>query len=203
MQKRITDDRLIDGCLTGDRNAQKSLFEKYRSTMLGVCMRYARDRDEAEDILMEAFVKVFLNIREFGFKGSFEGWIRKIMINTSINHYRKNLKTYYHSEINEVEEHEILEEESITGRFTADYLMSLINAMPDGYRMVFNLYEIEGYSHKEIAEMLGISVSTSKTQLFYAKKSLKKKIFENLKKDQITGFKGFEDEDLETVQENI
>ncbi len=162
------------------------LYEKYRTLMFAICMRYAKNKDEAEDVMIEGFMKIFSKIKEFRKEGSFEGWLKRIMINSAINNYRANLKHYYNLQIDDEESFlEIMDEtDYFKSTYSADYLLKLIQELPDGYRMVFNLYEIEGYSHKEIAESLNISVSTSKTQLFYAKKALKSKL-EKINQEEI------------------
>jgi len=177
MHKNISEEKLIEGCVEGNRYAQKLLFEKYRSLMFAICMRYAKNRDEAEDVMIDGFMKIYTSLNEYKKKGSFEGWLKKIMVNAAINNYRANLKHYYNSRIDEDSFLEIGDEtDNFKTNYSAEYLIKLIQELPDGYRMVFNLYEIEGYSHKEIAEIMNISLSTAKTQLFYAKKSLQKKL---------------------------
>ena len=184
MHKNISEEKLIEGCIEGNRYAQKMLFEKYRSLMFAICMRYAKSKDEAEDVMLEGFMKIYSCLSEFKRKGSFEGWLKKIMVNAAINNYRTNLKHYYNSTIDdnffEIKD----EKDNFKTNYSAEYLIKLIQALPDGYRMVFNLYEIEGYSHKEIAEIMNISISTAKTQLFYAKKSLQKKLT-NINKEEM------------------
>ncbi|MCX6230673.1 MAG: sigma-70 family RNA polymerase sigma factor [Bacteroidetes bacterium] len=185
MHKRIPEDKLIEECIEGKRYAQQLLFEKYRSLMFAICMRYAKSKAEAEDVMVDGFMKIYSSLHEFKKKGSFEGWLKRIMVNTAINNYRANIKHYYNTSIDD-EEH-ILDVDSNEDQFktsySAEYLIMLIQNLPDGYRMVFNLYEIEGFSHKEVAEIMGISVSTAKTQLFYAKKTLQKKLISEHKKD--------------------
>ncbi len=169
----ISEIDLINGCKIGDKKAQRTLYDKYAAKMLGVCIRYFRDIDEAEDALQEGFIKIFKNIDKFRNEGSFEGWIRRIMVNTSLNYYKSNLKHYYGTDYDEVEE--FVEDEKLKfDNLSVEYLLKIIQDLPEGYRLVFNLYEIEGYSHKEIAEMLGISVNTSKSQLMKAKRNLQK-----------------------------
>ncbi|MFZ4401143.1 MAG: RNA polymerase sigma factor [Bacteroidales bacterium] len=185
MHKNISEEKLIEGCIEGDRYAQKMLFEKYRSLMFAICMRYAKSKDEAEDVMVDGFMKIYTSISEFKKKGSFEGWMKKIMVNSAINNYRSNLKHYYNSSIDDDNYLQIEnEKDDFKTHYSAEYLIKLIQALPDGYRMVFNLFEIEGYSHKEIAEIMGISISTAKTQLFYAKKTLQKKLTK-INKDEI------------------
>ncbi len=141
--------------------------------MLGVCIRYSRNKEEAEDVLMEGFMTVYTKIKDYRSTGSFEGWIRRIMINTAINHYRSNLKHAYHYDLDDFSD-EISSAPPADTRYDKEKLLKLIQDLPDGYRMVFNLYAMEGYSHKEIAEMLNISVNTSKSQLSKARKFLQK-----------------------------
>jgi RNA polymerase sigma factor (sigma-70 family) len=177
MHKSISERELIDGCVEGNRYAQKVLYEKYRSLMFAICMRYAKNKDEAEDVMIEGFMKIFTKIKEFRKEGSFEGWLKRIMVNSAINNYRSNLKHYYNSQIDDENFLELKDEtDTFKNTYSAEYLIKLIQDLPDGYRMVFNMFEIEGYTHKEIAEILNISLSTSKTQLFHAKRTLKNKL---------------------------
>jgi RNA polymerase sigma-70 factor (ECF subfamily) len=176
----ISEKQIIEDCLKGKKRAFRQLYLRYSGVMLGVCMRYARNTSEAEDILQDGFVKVFQNISSFGFKGSFEGWIKRIMINTALNHNRNNLKHYFHSDVDEVEEYTVIDSDVVIDKqeypISTDELMKMIQALPPGYKTVFNLYVFEGYSHKEIADMLEISENTSKSQLSKARKYLKNKI---------------------------
>jgi RNA polymerase sigma factor (sigma-70 family) len=176
----IVDDSILEGCIAGKRSAQTLLYKKFASTMLGVCMRYSSNRDEAEDIVQEGFIKVFQRISSFRREGSFEGWMKRIMINQALNHYRKNKKVPYHSLIEEIDETEILDLEDAEPfePVPTEKLMKLIQNLPEGYRMVFNLYVFEEFSHKDIAESLNVSESTSKTQLLKARRLLRKKILE-------------------------
>ncbi len=176
----ISEEQIIQGCINNDRYYQKLLFKKYRNKMLGICLRYAKNKDEAEDILIEAFLSVFSNISNFRNECNLEQWIKKITINTAINNYRKNLKHYYHLEITNYEDNYDLPTESIDN-LSVDEILKLIQELPQGYRTIFNLYAIEGYSHKEIANILNISEGTSKSQLFKARKLLQAKI-KNLNK---------------------
>lgn len=178
MHKSISEEELISGCVEGNRYAQKVLYEKYRSLMFAICMRYAKNKDEAEDVMIDGFMKIFTKIKEFRKEGSFEGWLKRIMVNSAINNYRSNLKHYYNSQLDDDDNYlEIKDETDIFKKtYSAEYLIRMIQELPVGYRIVFNMYEIEGYSHKEIAEVLDISVSTAKTQLFHAKKTLKNKL---------------------------
>jgi RNA polymerase sigma-70 factor (ECF subfamily) len=189
----ISDESLLDGCVAGRRNAQNMLYRKYASTMMAVCMRYARDRSEAEDLLQEGFLKVFQKISTYRREGSFEGWIKRIMINNALNQFRKNKKIPYYRDIEEVNEIELLspdEVKEVDFPVSADILLSLIQMLPPGYRMVFNMYVFEEYSHKDIADMLNISENTSKTQLLKARRLLRKRLAElrpNLKTIPVNG----------------
>jgi RNA polymerase sigma-70 factor (ECF subfamily) len=171
----ISENELIDGCLNNDRKAQKLLYEKYSSKMFGVCMRYAKSKEEAEDILSDSFVQVFVKLSSFKREGSFEGWIRRIVVNTSITAYRNNLKFNLNDEISEV--HQLSDDnETAIDLLNVQQIKSIIQQMPDGYRMIFNLYVIEGYNHREIADLVGINEGTSKSQFSKAKKWLQNRL---------------------------
>ncbi len=177
-----SDEHIIEDCLKGKKRAFRKLYHRYSGVMLSICMRYAQNRSEAEDILQEGFIKIHQNLKTFRFQGSFEGWMKRIMVNTALNYNRNNLKHYFHSDVSEVEVFTILDETVIINKheypFSAEDLMKMIQALPTGYRTVFNLYVFEGYSHKEIAEMLQISENTSKSQLSKARKNLQNLINE-------------------------
>jgi len=166
----VTEEELARGCIREDSACQQELFRRYAGKMMAVCLRYARSHEEAEDLLQDSFIKVFDGIADFQFKGSLEGWVRRITINTALRHYQRSS---LRPEMNGAEwELETAEEPDVYGYLEAESLMNLISKLPDGYRMVFNLYAIEGYNHKEIAEMLGIQESTSRSQLVKARKML-------------------------------
>ncbi len=167
-----SDSDILKGCIKGRPGAQRELFEKYSPLMLGICARYAGSYDEAEDILQEGFIKIFRNISKFKGDGSLIAWMRRIMINTSITAYHKSLKYRYHNDIDDIRETEINDVEWQDSDFTAEELQKVIQQMPDGYRMVFNLYAVEGYKHREIAEILDIDENTSKSQYSRARKWL-------------------------------
>jgi RNA polymerase sigma factor (sigma-70 family) len=170
------DQQIIMGCARHERKAQQILYDKYSRFLLGVCMRYASCKAEAEDILQDSFIKIFFSIQDFSGTGSFTGWLRKIAVNTAITYYHKNLKFRYQIEIEEymsVETGEMSFEEDF---FTADELFMVLNELPTGYRIVFNLYAVEGYKHKEIAEILGIDTNTSKSQYSRAKSVIRDKL---------------------------
>ena len=148
----------------------------YAPVLLGLCCRYTRDRSEAEDVLQEAFIKIFNNLGQFAGKGSFEGWLKRIVVNTAITHYRQNLKHAYQEDISEIKESRISGENFKEAEFTKEELMNVIKSLPQGYRMVFNLYAIEGYKHREIGKMLNIDISTSKSQFSRARKIVQQKL---------------------------
>ena len=175
---------IIEGCLKNNRKAQKMLYDKYASKFLGMCMRYAKDRLEAEDILQEGFLKIFGRIGQFSGLGSFEGWMKRIIVNTAITNYRQNLKHYYKQHIDEVNETDF-DAPFSDSEYSLEELLKVIQALPPGYRMVFNMFAIEGYQHKEIAEMMGIDVTTSKSQYSRAKKLLREKLAVLKKEKQV------------------
>jgi RNA polymerase sigma-70 factor (ECF subfamily) len=172
----ISDQQIIEGCAKHERKAQQLLYDRYSRFLLGICLRYAVDKAEAEDILQESFLKIFFNIDEFSGTGSFIGWLRKVAVNTAITHYHKNLKYRYHVEIEEYVSAETGTESFEDDFFTSEELYIVLNELPAGYRMVFNLYAVEGYKHKEIAEMLGIDTNTSKSQYSRARAALREKL---------------------------
>jgi RNA polymerase sigma-70 factor (ECF subfamily) len=158
---------IIDGCIANDRNSQKTLYNLFAGKMLAVCMRYAKDKSEAEDMLQEGFVKIFLNIHKFKNEGSFEGWVRRIMVYTAINHYKQRIRKF--QETLDMDNNDSAFDEGIIEKISAKEIVALVQQMPEGYRMVFNLYAIEGYTHKEIADIMGIAIGTSKSQYARAK----------------------------------
>ncbi len=175
-------EKIIKACKKGKKGAFTKLYNMYANKMLGVCMRYGKSLEEAEDILQEGFIKVFQKIDTYAFQGSFDGWIRRVMVNTAINHYNAHKKYYenelYASDSNEESEKTDYDEDYNEIKIPTEVLMSMIQQLPEGYRMIFNLYVFEGMTHAEIGSYLGISESTSKTQLLKARKSLKKTIEE-------------------------
>ena len=169
-------EQIVADCQKFDKKAQRLLYDEYAPLMLGICTRYAKDRQEAEDILQEGFLKIFSKIDQYNGVGSFEGWMKRIMVNTSITNYRKNLKRYYQEEIEDYKESQHTSENN--SDFTKDELLNAIRTLPKGYQMVFNLFAIEGYKHKEIAEMLDIEETTSKSQFSRARKLLQTRLLE-------------------------
>ncbi|MDB5025913.1 MAG: sigma-70 family polymerase sigma factor [Mucilaginibacter sp.] len=175
LEDRYTIEELIKRCKAGERKAQELLYKQFASKMLGVCMRYATDRMEAEDMLQNGFIRVFRKMADYRGDGSFEGWVRRIMVHCSIEYYRK-----HHKILQAVDTDGEGAEQSVNpaaiANLDAKDLMMLIQKLSPGYRMVFNLYAIEGYSHKEIGEMMGISEGASKSQLSRARTILKEQI---------------------------
>lgn len=159
----------------GHRESQKGIYERYAPRMLSLCQRYVKDSHFAEDVMIDGFVKVFRALPEFRFQGSFEGWIRRIMVREAIDFLRKRPFVVY----DETRMEHPATEPSISDPYQLEALEQLIEALPEGYRLVFTLYAVEGYKHAEIAELLDISESTSKSQLYKARKQLQKQINES------------------------
>lgn len=167
----MTEEALIKGCLNSDATAQRELYNKYSSKMLAVCYRFSQSREDAEDMLQEGFIKVFLQIHTFENRGSFEGWIRRIVVHTCINILKKNKKFNESVDIIHATGAQI-REESVPAIIQAKQVVECIRMLPIGYRTVLNLYAIEGYNHREIANILGIEESTSRSQYTRAKAML-------------------------------
>ena len=174
----INEEQLIKRCIRRERSAQKLLFETYSGILLGICMRFVKDKAEAEDILQEGFLKIFLNIRDFTARGSLVNWMKKIMVNTAITYYHKTKKHYNQADIEEVQEVGIVGYKWENADFTSEELLKVINDLPEGYKIVFNLYAIEGFKHKEIAALMDIDINTSKSQYSRAKKLIRKRLGE-------------------------
>jgi RNA polymerase sigma-70 factor (ECF subfamily) len=171
----MDDVTLIKECSRGNAKAQRALFDKFAPKMLAVCMRYLKNIDEAEDALQDGFVKVFQKIPEFKMEGSLEGWIRRIMVNNSLDAIRRNKKQLLEDDVDSVQ-HKVSFTDFQFDDMDLQYLMKIIQSLPDGYRVVFNMFAIEGYSHKEIAETLGVSENTSKSQYSRARALLREKL---------------------------
>lgn len=151
---------------------QKLLYDRFSSKMYGVCLRYTENNEDANDVMQEGFIKVYKSLSKFRAEGSFEGWIRRIFINTSIEHYRKKVKLY---KVTEVQENTIEDPEvDVLDSLATKDILNIVNELSPGYKQVFNMHVVEGYSHKEIADLLGITEGTSKSQLARAKAVLKK-----------------------------
>lgn len=165
--------QLIKKAIAGNRSAQKTIYERFSPKMLSVCRQYIKDIHFAEDVMVNGFVKVFKNLEAFENRGSFEGWVRKIMVRESISYLRKSQFVVYDDALFEANAAQQLEETSIVD---VEHIQQLIDALPEGYKMVFVLYAVEGYKHHEIATMLDISEGTSKSQLFKARKMLQENL---------------------------
>jgi RNA polymerase sigma-70 factor (ECF subfamily) len=169
---------IVRGCKAGSHQAYEMLYKRFYRVLFVIALRYAASREEAEDILQDAFVKVFHNIRNYSESGSFEGWMKRIVQNTAINYYRSRLKFQHNDEATEQSDDSF---EKIMSGLDAKNLLDLLNRLPEGYRLIINLYAIDGHSHAEIATMLGISPGTSKSQLFKAKRQLRELLANDFK----------------------
>lgn len=158
---------LINSCLKGDRKAHKKLYDHYAKMMFGICLRYSNGYEEAKDILQEGFIKVFTKMNQYRFSGSFEGWMKRIFVNTALEYYRLN-KHYLNESDVESAAHKPHHDFTLE-RISQKEILAALNKLAPGYRTVFNMYAIEGYTHAEIGEMLGISEGTSKSQLSRAR----------------------------------
>ncbi|WP_420575947.1 RNA polymerase sigma factor [Ekhidna sp.] len=174
INKSLTEEELLEGCRKGRASAQRDLYDRLAPKMLGVCLRYIKDREEAEHVMIGGIVKVFDKLDQFKSEGSFEGWVRRIIVNDCLMYIRKNRNMSLETDIESASSHPDLSvmEDSLS----QEDLLKLIGELPVGYRTVFNLYAIEGYSHAEIAEQLEINENTSKSQLSRARKWLQTKL---------------------------
>lgn len=181
-----TESDIIKGCLKGERKAQQQLYESYSKKFLAICMRYVKDKDLAEDVMIEGFMKIFEKMPQFEGKGSFEGWMKRIIVTQSLLTLRNNRNLSM--EVNMENHLETMNSAYELNHMEAEELMDLVQELAVGYRTVFNLYAIEGYSHAEIADLLGITESTSKSQLNRARNTLKQKIADQqIKERRING----------------
>lgn len=175
--KNYTDEGcLIEAVKNGDRLAAELLYRRFSATFFGICLRYARTRMDAEDILQDAMVKIFSKLDSYNFNGSFEGWARRIVVNTAIDFYHAHLKWKDNTDDIDCVGNDSKTSVEMTTSIDLRKILNLIQSLPEPHRLVFNLYAIEGYSHKEIADMMGISENLSKSYLFRARKYLQKKI---------------------------
>jgi RNA polymerase sigma factor (sigma-70 family) len=174
-EKHMSEDEMLRGCKANEEHAQKFLFEKYSGIMTGVCMRYADSYEEAQDIVQDGFIKFFKKIGMFSGKGSLEGWLRRIMVNTALDHLRSVKNERFKVDIDNVS-YKLKQDESINSELNTKDLLKLVQSLPTGYRTVFNMYVIEGYTHREIGEELNISENTSKSQFSRARGILRKKL---------------------------
>jgi len=170
----LTEYEIINGCIKENATCQRLLFEQYAGKMMTVCLRYATDQMEAEDMLQDAFIRVFNFIHQFKFEGSFEGWVRRIVVNTALKYVQKKKISF--AEINDHSEQSPRLEPYAYSNLGEGDIMKLIQQLPEGYRVVFNLNVMEGYSHEEIATMLNIQPGTSRSQLVKARKMLQNQI---------------------------
>jgi RNA polymerase sigma factor (sigma-70 family) len=175
LEHKHTIEELIEGCKNGRRKPQEMLYKLFASKMMGVCMRYATDRMEAEDMLQNGFIKVFGKLDDYRGDGSFEGWVRRIIVHSSIEYYRKHHKMMQAVDLETAGEEQSVDPVAASNLGVQD-LLAIIQQLPPGYKMVFNLYAIEGYSHKEIGEILTITEGASKSQLSRARAILKEQI---------------------------
>lgn len=180
----MTENEIIEGCRQGDRKAQKALYDKHSPKMFGVCLRYMKSREEAEDIMIHGLFKVMTKIDKYGGNGSFEGWIRRIMVNECLMQLRKRDILKFSAEIHPNLDH--ADALTMEDQLIAEDLLKLLEMLPSGYRTVFNLYVLEGYKHREIAELLGISINTSKSQLILARKRLESLVLKLRKAEGMT-----------------
>jgi RNA polymerase sigma-70 factor (ECF subfamily) len=183
----MTEQAILVGCLQNDPSAQRELYNRYSPKMLSVCYRFGQNREDAEDMLQEGFIKIFTQIHTFQNKGAFEGWVRRIIVHTCINFLKKNKKFNENIDLDHAGYLEV-KEETIPSIMQARQIIECIRLLPLGYRTVLNLYALEGYSHKEIAEMLDIEESTSRSQFTRAKSMLemilvKKRIIDQPKEE--------------------
>jgi RNA polymerase sigma-70 factor (ECF subfamily) len=168
-----SDSYIIDGCKQGNRDAQTELFMKYKSMLFGVCLRYAQHRQEAEDLLQEGMIVIYRDLYQYKPIGALGAWLRRVMVNVCLQHIRKRNRIIDTTSLEKFGE-QFETDEDLFSQFRARALVKMIQKLPPGYRMVFNLYVLEGNSHQEIADLLGISINTSKSQLSRAKATLRK-----------------------------
>jgi RNA polymerase sigma factor (sigma-70 family) len=173
---RSKENELIEGCRRREAKAQSSLYNLYAGKFYALCSRYVKEKMEAEDVMVTAFTKILDRIDQYSGEGSFEGWMKRVMINESLSYLRKNKGMYLEMDIEAADREPDLER--MENNLQAEDLMKMIEALPSGYRIVFNMYAIDGYSHKEIADQLGISENTSKSQLSRARVALQKSLLE-------------------------
>ena len=173
-------DKLIKQCANNDRKAQKEIYQLFAGKLFSICLKYSKNKQEAQDNFQDGFIVIFDKIGQFNFKGSFEGWLKRVMINTVLLKYRK--KNVLNIVTEDIPDEVIVDVDD--DEISLDFLLNLINELPDRYRMVFNLYALDGYSHKEISEMLLIAEGTSKSNLARARAILKQKIEIHQKEQQ-------------------
>lgn len=177
MKNSITDKELVEGCLNNDRISQRKLYEKYASKMFIVCMRYAKTKEDAEDMLVEGFLKVYSGLSKFNWGSSLQTWIHTVMVNTAISYFRKYQKHYNTSSLEE-ESFEVFEgfEPEVLSNLTGKEFMNLLQKMPDHLKCVFNLYAFEGYNYEKISQELGINIGTARSRMSKGKAWLQEKL---------------------------
>ena len=193
--------QILSGCLKQDRKDQKILYKTFYGFAMGICLRYAGNRYEAAEIMNQGFMKVFTNLEKYNPERPFKAWLGRIMINTSINHYRSNLKMAYMDDLEKAEG--LSHNEMPDSKLKYDDLLDMVQRLPQAYRTVFNLYAIEGYTHEEIGKMLGISDGTSKSNLFKARDKLKAMIMKVERQAERTIRSDMYTEDMDHVKLNI
>ncbi len=173
------EEELIAACVNGNERARKMLYEQYKSKMMGLCMRYAKTREEAQDLLQEGFIKVFRDLHQYRPIRPLNAWMRKVMVNTALEHIRRNKRAHEHYSDLLPEDLSLANQyDEIQEKYNAAYIVSAIQQLSTDYRLVFNLFAVEGYSHKEIAQMLGITEGASKVRLLRAKAALQNRLKE-------------------------
>ena len=170
--------QLIDGCISGNRKAQKALYDKYSKRMMAVCLRYMKDTEDARDLLQEGFVKLFMNIHQYAGEGVLDAWVRKIFVNCALEKLRQQDILREAEDISGMEYADIPDDSTVVN-LSAEEIMAYVRSLPEGFRTVFNMFAIEGYSHKEIGQKLNITESTSRSQYMRARKMLQKMILQN------------------------
>jgi RNA polymerase sigma-70 factor (ECF subfamily) len=173
----MDEQQLIKGCIDGNRKAQKALYDKYSRKMMGVCSRYVKDMEDARELMLEGFIKLFTNLHRYTGNGSFDGWVRKIFVNCALERLRHHDVLRNACDIDNADFTEMPDD--VVSDISSKDLMAYVRALPNGFRMVFNMFAVEGYSHKEIGDMLNISESTSRSQYARARKLLRKMILDN------------------------
>ena len=173
--KTFTEQELILGCLKGRPEMQTALYKRFSRTMFGICLRYTRDQMEAEDILQQGFMKVFTHLNTYK-GGSLEGWMKRIFVRESIDQYRKTTRSVF-GHTQEPQDYDSIELNDVVGQMAADEIIGMIITLPEGCKVIFNLFAVEGFTHQEIGDLLGISSGTSKAQYFRAKELLREKIY--------------------------
>lgn len=176
------DQEIVQRCLQNDHKAQELLYRRFSSRLFGICLRYAGNKMEAEDILQEGFIRIFTNLHLFRSEGSLQGWLHRTMVNTAINYYHRNRKFRNEIMLDEARDVATISEEALS-KISREELLSVIQALPPGYRTVFNLYVMEGYTHREIGEIMEISENTSKSQLSRARVAIQQQLERQLRSE--------------------